>query len=102
MRSAWHEIGCRAVVGIVAAAALDNRLSWGTVASVLVALYCHRLYRRPPTEVVVMRSRPPEDGLRPGWAARWGSDTSVGQRGQVCSANPAGRVRAVRQQRSVR
>jgi hypothetical protein len=39
------------IAGIVAAL-LDNRLSWGTVASVLVALYCHRLYRRAPNPVV--------------------------------------------------
>ncbi|MBJ7598838.1 MAG: hypothetical protein JF922_12255 [Candidatus Dormibacteraeota bacterium] len=59
------------IVGIVVAAALDNRWSWGTVASVLVALYCHRLYGRLPAEVVIMRDRSLEDELRPGWAARW-------------------------------
>jgi hypothetical protein len=56
---------------ILAAAALDNRLSWGTVASVLVALYCHRVYRRPPPPVGVCACSP-ADELRPGWAARWG------------------------------
>jgi hypothetical protein len=58
------------IVGIVAAAALDNRLSWGTVASVLVALYCHRLYRRRPASVGACTCSP-ADELRPGWAARW-------------------------------
>jgi hypothetical protein len=58
------------IAGIVAAAALDNRLSWATVASVLVALYCHRLYRRLPTPVSVCGCWS-ADELRPGWAARW-------------------------------
>jgi hypothetical protein len=59
------------IAGIVAAALLDNRLSWGTVASILVALYCHRLYRRAPTPVMSRWAWLPEDELRPGWAARW-------------------------------
>jgi hypothetical protein len=59
------------IAGIVAAALLDNRLSWGTVASVLLALYCHRLYRRGPVSVVSTWAWAPDDELRPGWAARW-------------------------------
>ena len=62
---------CVPIVGIVAAALLDNRFSWGTAASVLVALYCHRLYRRPPTPVSVCACS--SDEPRPGWAARWGA-----------------------------
>jgi hypothetical protein len=60
------------VVGIVAAAALDRRLGWGTMASVAVALYCHRLYRRPMTTLPSATPPSPDDEeLRPGWAARW-------------------------------
>jgi hypothetical protein len=59
------------IAGIVTAALLDHRWSWGTLASVMVAIYCHRLYRRVPTPVITMRPWSPEDELRPGWAARW-------------------------------
>jgi hypothetical protein len=59
------------IAGIVAAALLDNRWSWGTAASVLVALYCHRLYRRAATPVVEAWAWSREDEFRPGWAARW-------------------------------
>jgi hypothetical protein len=70
------------VAGIVAAAVLDNRLSWGTVASVLVALYCHRLYRTVyPAIAPEVPSPPGDEELRPGWAARWGR---VGSRGERC------------------
>jgi hypothetical protein len=61
------------IAGIVAVALLDNRLSWGTAAGVLVALYCHRLYRSTPTEFVGGFASPPEYELRPGWAARSGA-----------------------------
>jgi hypothetical protein len=37
------------IAGIVAAALLDHRWSWGTLASVLLTFYCHWLYRRAPT-----------------------------------------------------
>jgi len=60
------------IAGIVAAAVLDGRWSWGTLASVLVALYCHRLYRGKPAVAMVERAWSPKDELRPGWAARWG------------------------------
>jgi hypothetical protein len=61
------------IAGIAAAAALDHRWSWGTLASVLIAIYCHRLYRRAPTPAAHVWAESPEDELRPGWAARWGS-----------------------------
>ena len=57
------------VGGIVAAAALDHRLGWGTVVSVAMGLYCHRLYRQPVAGATNTVSRE-EDGIRPGWAAR--------------------------------
>ncbi len=70
------------IAGIVAAALLDHRMSWGTAASVLVALYCHRLYRRPapPVSVRVCSS----DELRPGWAAR----SAAADGGRVQSERP--------------
>jgi hypothetical protein len=60
------------IAGIVAAALLDHRWSWGTLAGVLVAMYCHRLYRRAPIPALSASCLSPEDELRPGWAARWG------------------------------
>ena len=74
------------VVGIVTAAALDHRFGWGTVVSVVVALYCHRLYRRPVTELPYAPARPMDDELRPGWAARWDAAPSIGETG-VCGAS---------------
>jgi len=60
------------VAGIVGAAALDHRLGWGTLASVAVGLYCHRLYRQPALALPAMGPiELLEDELRPGWAARW-------------------------------
>jgi hypothetical protein len=59
------------VAGIVGAAALDHRLGWGTVASVALGLYCHRLYRQPVSALPAVRPVELEEELRPGWAARW-------------------------------
>ena len=67
------------IAGILAAALLDHRWSWGTLASILVAAYCHRLYRRAPAPSVTVRALPPEDELRPGWAARWGPSSPRGK-----------------------
>jgi hypothetical protein len=69
------------IAGIVASAFLDNRLSWRTMASLLVALYCHRLYRRVATPVVSAWAWSQEDELRPGWAARWGVSGWLGADG---------------------
>jgi hypothetical protein len=57
--------------GIVAAAVLDHHWTWGTLASVLVAFYCHRLYRASPSPVVSPLASSLDDELRPGWAGRW-------------------------------
>jgi hypothetical protein len=65
--------GSLVVAGIVGAAALDRRLGWGTVASVALGLYCHRLYRQPASSLPIVRPVELEDALRPGWAARWGA-----------------------------
>jgi hypothetical protein len=59
------------VAGIVGAAALDHRLGWGTLASVGLGLYCHRLYRQPVSALPAVKPVEPEGELRPGWAARW-------------------------------
>ena len=61
------------IAGILAAAVLDHRWSWGTVASVLVAIYCHRVYRKTPTPIAGESLCSVGDELRPGWAARWGA-----------------------------
>jgi hypothetical protein len=85
------------VAGIVAAAALDRRLGWGTIASVGVALYCHRLYRRPLRAVPsAVPSAPAEEELRPGWAARWGARCSGGQSCEHCGGGGLERVASVR------
>jgi hypothetical protein len=85
------------VVGIVAAAALDRRLGWGTIASVGVALYCHRLYRRPLPPVPSCEASPPaEEELRPGWAARWGARCTAGQGCKRCSGRGLDKVASVR------
>jgi hypothetical protein len=68
MRSIGLPVG-----GILIAALLDHHWSWGTVASVLVALYCHRLYSRAPGSGAAPRASVPADELRPGWAVRWGA-----------------------------
>ena len=82
------------IAGIVAAALLDNRLSWGTVASVLVALYCHRLYRRTTAPTASDVSFAPRDeDLRPGWAARWLPLCGAGRGCQLGSEERAERVR---------
>ena len=61
------------VAGIVFASALDRRLGWGTVVSVAMALYCHRVYSRPILAVTALK--PAEDDWpRPGWAARGPSE----------------------------
>ncbi|MDQ6900813.1 MAG: hypothetical protein M3072_15140, partial [Candidatus Dormibacteraeota bacterium] len=68
------------VAGILVAAALDHRLGWGTLMSVALAVYCHRLYRQPCSgasspEAAVSPPSPAaadDDDLRPGWAVRWG------------------------------
>jgi hypothetical protein len=67
------------IAGILAAALLDQHWSWGTVASVLMAAYCHWLYRRAAAPPVTLRACAPEDELRPGWAARWGTSASTGE-----------------------
>jgi hypothetical protein len=59
------------IAGILAGALLDHRWSWSTLASILVAGYCHWLYRSTPVPPVTVYAWPPEDELRPGWAARW-------------------------------
>jgi hypothetical protein len=85
------------VLGVVAAAALDRRLGWGTIASVAVALYSHRLYRRPLRPVPSPAPSPPaEEELRPGWAARWGSRCSAEQSCERCSDRGSDRVASVR------
>jgi hypothetical protein len=69
------------VAGIVGAAALDHRLGWGTLASVALGLYCHRLYRQPVSALPAVRPIELEDELRPGWAARWEADETHGDTG---------------------
>jgi hypothetical protein len=62
------------MAGIVVAAALDNRLGWGTLLSVALAIYCHKLYRQPTSSGPTPPAAPEEDEVRPGWAVRWGRE----------------------------
>jgi hypothetical protein len=61
------------IAGIVAAAALDHHLSWATLASVLVALYCHRIYGACCQQFTEAPVAVIDHEFRPGWAARWGA-----------------------------
>jgi hypothetical protein len=86
------------VLGVIAAAALDRRLGWGTIASVGLALYCHRLYRRPLPAVPSPAPFPPadEEDLRPGWAARWGARCTAELNCEHCSGRALERVASIR------
>jgi hypothetical protein len=78
------------MAGIVVAAALDNRLGWGTLLSVALAIYCHRLYRQP-TSPRPPPMAPEEDELRPGWAVRLRREPTGPQRSApVSRQEPSG------------
>ena len=65
------------VAGILVAAALDHRLGWGTLMSVALAIYCHRLYGQPTSPGPPPPAAPEEDELRPEWAVRWGREPNA-------------------------
>jgi hypothetical protein len=82
------------VAGILVAAALDHRLGWGTLMSVALAIYCHRLYRQPTSSEPQPPAAPEEDELRPGWAVRWGREpTRTTESAPVPRQEPSGRGR---------
>ena len=90
------------VSGIIAAAALDRRLGWGTFVSVAMGLYCHRVYGRP-VPAVPGPTEAEDDGPRPGWAARWtacGPDGCAAPSVDMSSAGRAPSRVAGRRQRS--
>jgi hypothetical protein len=82
------------VAGILVAAAFDHRLGWGTLISVALAIYCHRLYRQPSSASTphgAAAPAPGDDELRPGWAARWGREPSAAQpRSRISRQEPSG------------
>jgi hypothetical protein len=77
------------VAGILVAAALDHHLAWGTLMSVALAIYCHRLYRQPTRPGPRPPAAPEEDELRPGWAVRWGREPTGTQRSAPVSRQEA-------------
>jgi hypothetical protein len=80
------------VAGTLVAAALDHRLGWGTLMSVALAIYCHRLYRQPTSPGPPPPPAPETDELRPGWAVRWGREPTGTQRSaRVSRQEPSGR-----------